>query len=294
MIQSAFAHPLTSNDAAPRQPLVHLDTLWLQIAGTVCNLRCTHCFVSAGPGDDRHAFMSREQVRSHLEDALRLGVNDVYLTGGEPFLHPELFPIMADVLAETPCTVLTNGTLLTSDRLRELRRMSDASPRSLEIRVSLDGESAEAHDRVRGHGTFAIALRGLRGLEAHGVLPIVTATIPAGDDEDATRERYESMLRSAGIVRPRIKLLPTFRLGRASAAGIHDERLTLSDTDTTRLPCASCRAVSSQGVFVCPLLVDEPTGRMGDRLAQALGPFPLAHSACVTCYATGSTCSNGT
>src|SRR5262245_54679148 len=135
---------LTSKEAAPRQPLVHLDTLWLQIAGTLCNLRCTHCFVSAGPGEDRHGFMSREQVRSHLADALTLGVNDVYLTGGEPFLHPELFAIMADVLAEAPCTVLTNGTLLTSDRLRELGRMSDASPRSLEIRVSLDGWSAEA------------------------------------------------------------------------------------------------------------------------------------------------------
>jgi hypothetical protein len=39
--------------------------------------------------------------------------------------------------------------------------------------------------------------------------------------------------------------------------------------------------------------VDEPGGRMGDRLADALGPFTLAHGACFTCYVTGMTCANG-
>ena len=29
----------------PEQPLLHLDTLWIQVAGTLCNLECTHCFV---------------------------------------------------------------------------------------------------------------------------------------------------------------------------------------------------------------------------------------------------------
>src|SRR6201981_3421893 len=30
----------------PTQELDHLDTLWFQIAGTLCNLRCNHCFIS--------------------------------------------------------------------------------------------------------------------------------------------------------------------------------------------------------------------------------------------------------
>src|ERR1041385_1836130 len=101
----------------PMQRLRHLDALWIQVAGTLCNLACTHCFVSAGPGVDRHGFMTRSEVADHVSDAARLGVREFYFTGGEPFLHPELLPILEDTLRVGPCTVLTNGTLFTAERL---------------------------------------------------------------------------------------------------------------------------------------------------------------------------------
>ena len=90
-----------------------------------------------------------------------------------------------------------------------------------------------------------------------------------------------------------------FLIGREAARTRgYDAPETLADLpagafDPHRLQCASCRAVSSQGVFVCPLLVDEPGGRMGARLDQTLGPFTLSHGACYTCYVTGMTCANG-
>ena len=85
-------------DAAevPHQPLFHLDALWIQVAGTLCNLRCTHCFVSSGPGDDHHALMPRDEVRRHVADGVALGVKEFYFTGGEPFVHPALLEILAD------------------------------------------------------------------------------------------------------------------------------------------------------------------------------------------------------
>src|SRR6266545_4417330 len=108
----------------PAQPLDHLDALWIQVAGTVCNLKCTHCFVSCGPGDDHHALMPREEVRARVAEALALGVKEFYFTGGEPFLHPDLLEILEDTLAHGPCTVLTNGTLFTRRRLEGLARLS--------------------------------------------------------------------------------------------------------------------------------------------------------------------------
>jgi hypothetical protein len=51
--------------------------------------------------------------------------------------------------------------------------------------------------------------------------------------------------------------------------------------------------VTSRGVFVCPLLVDEPAALLGERLGRALESFPLRHGACYTCYLTGMTCGNG-
>src|SRR5262245_52996912 len=119
----------------PEQPLFHLDTLWIQVAGTLCNLACTHCFVTCGPGEDRHAFMSRDQVRARVQEGLALGVREFYFTGGEPFLHPDMLGILEDTLPHGPCTVLTNGTLVTARLADALGRLAHASRFSLEIRV---------------------------------------------------------------------------------------------------------------------------------------------------------------
>ena len=289
---------LATADRFPAQPLEHLDALWIQVAGTLCNLRCTHCFVSCGPGDDRHALMSREEVRGRVAEALRLGVKEFYFTGGEPFLHAEMLEILADTLEHGPCTVLTNGTLFTRRRLESLRLMSDSARYSLEIRVSLDGWRAEDHDRFRGAGSFALAVNGLRMLAEHGLLPLVTVTQNTDEDPIAFRERYLAMLRAAGLPRPRLKVLPMFLLGREAerTRGYSPAEslleLPAEAFDPARLQCHSCRAVTSRGVFVCPLLVDEESARMGARLDQALGPFELRHGACYTCYATGMTCGN--
>ena len=282
----------------PRQALRHLDALWIQVAGTLCNLSCTHCFVSCGPGDARHTLMSRGTVRARVAEGLALGVREVYFTGGEPFLHPELLPILADTLALAPCTVLTNGTLFTTARLRALQELSEPARFSLEIRVSLDGLDAAAHDAIRGAGMFARTMEGLRALEAHRLLPIVTVTQLDDVPALAFRQRAIARLREEGLVRPRLKVLPLFRLGRerARSRGYETEESLagLGDAfDPHRLQCGSCRAVTSRGVFVCPLLVDEPGGRMGDTLEEALGPFELRHGACFTCWVTGMTCGNG-
>jgi MoaA/NifB/PqqE/SkfB family radical SAM enzyme len=282
----------------PLQPLGHLDALWIQVAGTLCNLRCTHCFVSCGPGDDRLALMTRDEVRGRVAEALRLGVKEFYFTGGEPFLHPEMTEILADTLESGPCTVLTNGTLFTRPRLEALRRLSDSARYGLEIRVSLDGWRAEDHDRIRGPGSFARAVTGLSRLAEYELLPLVTVTQNTDEDPAAFRERYLLMLRRAGVPRPRLKVLPMFLLGReAERTRGYSPAESLAELapesfDPTRLQCHSCRAVTSRGVFVCPLLVDEDGARLGERLDQALVPFELRHGACFTCYATGMTCGN--
>ncbi len=290
---------LAPADQVPLQPLFHLDALWIQVAGTLCNLSCTHCFVSSGPGDDHHALMSRDQVRGRVAEGVALGVKEFYFTGGEPFVHPAMLEIIADTLVHGPVTVLTNGTLFTVPRAAALRRLGEKSRYSLEIRVSLDGWRAADHDRLRGAGSFERALEGIRRLSAVGLLPIVTVT--QHDEADALefRERYLALLRDLGIERPRLKVLPLFLLGReAERSRGYDPAETLAGLpaaafDPHRLQCSSCRAVTSRGVFVCPLLVDEPEARMGWRLEETLRPFPLRHGACYTCYLTGMTCGNG-
>ena len=102
--------------SAPSVGLASLDTLWFQVAGTVCNLACTHCFVSSSPTNHTHEEMTLEEIRPYLQEGAALGVKEYYFTGGEPFLNPEMEAILEATLEHGPATVLTNGLLLDPGR----------------------------------------------------------------------------------------------------------------------------------------------------------------------------------
>ena len=283
--------------AFPRVSLRSLDTLWFQVGGTVCNLACTHCFVSCSPTNHTHELMSLAEVRRYLDEAVRLGVREYYFTGGEPFLNPEMEAILEGTLAVGPASVLTNGLLLDPARCARLAALADGSEYSLDLRVSLDGWDAASNDPIRGEGTFTRILDGIRNLAAAGLNPVITVTEVCREAAtDAGKEKFFQLLRSLGIDRPRLKVLPVFHLGaEAERGGAYESWQRLRESDVPdggwdHLQCSSCRMATSQGVWVCPILVNEPSAKMGEALADTLGDFPLAHAACWTCHVYGVSC----
>jgi len=282
---------------APRVELRSLDTLWFQVAGTLCNLACTHCFVSCSPTNHTHEHMTLEQVEGYLREAAELGVKEYYFTGGEAFLNPQMEAILEATLRVGPASVLTNGLLLDPQRCQRLKALADASDYSLDIRISLDGYDAESNDAIRGPGTFERVLENIRHLHAVGINPVLTVTEVCEDAGSAAgKERFFALLRGLGLDKPRLKVLPVFHIGaEAERGGAYEswQRLREGEVaadDWEHLQCSSCRMVTDQGVWVCPILVNEPGGRMGEQLADTLDTFPLDHPACWTCHVEGVSC----
>ncbi|MEW6718952.1 MAG: radical SAM protein [Thermodesulfobacteriota bacterium] len=282
----------------PNCPFLSLDSLWIQVAGSSCNLRCVHCFNESGPGNREMPPLSREDVRTLLDAAEASGVRDVVFTGGEPFLLPDMAEIAGDALKRFPATILTNGTLLTGQVVERLSAVARDSLYSLEIRVSLDAPSEEANDRIRGKGSFERALSGVARLEEAGFLPIVTAAWGEEGSAPEALEAFDRLLRSRGFRKPRVKFLPVFRTGRErerSGGYGEEERAAAEMLDLLgpeRLLCSTARIATSRGIWACPILVNEPDARMGDDLAASCRPFPLAYGACSTCIRHGAVCAN--
>jgi len=279
----------------PHVPLVALDTLWLQVAGTLCNIECTHCFISCSPHNHAHEMLSLADVEERLAEARELGVREYYFTGGEPFMNRDMLAILEATLRQGPATVLTNGMLLRPDVCRKLRELFDGSEYSLDIRVSLDGFDAQSHDAIRGKGVWDRVMIGLRNLAEAGINPVITVTTAAeGVGSEEGRTRFLEIIRGFGFARPRLKVLSLFRIGaeeKRTRAYESWERLeSLADEDAEVLQCSSCRMVTSKGVYVCPILIEEPEARMGDTLAETLRPFPLKYGACHTCWVDGVSC----
>jgi AdoMet-dependent heme synthase len=276
----------------PRVPFVALSTLWLVLTGTLCNLRCTHCLNASGPETPWLAALDAAAARRAIAEADALGVREIYFTGGEPFLHREILPLLEHSLNVAATSVLTNGTVMTDALLDALAPLARAARYSLEIRVSLDAPDAASNDRVRGAGTWQRAVRTIQALDARGLLPIVTAT--AADDAPDLYDRLRALLGDLGIAKPRVKILPVFPVGRAAdGSGVRLSEADLDGFDRVTLQCAETRAVAADGVYACPILAGLPGARLsGGDLAGALRPASLFHAACVICHRTGASCRN--
>src|SRR5205085_3189802 len=126
------------------------------------------------------------------------------------------------------------------------------------------------NDAVRGPGTFERALRGVRQLVDHGFLPIITVARTRDDADDADLFRgFVALLRARGYDRPRLKILPTLRLGaevQRQRGYSAEERVTpemLEGFDQGQLICNHSRVVTDRGVFVCPILIEAADARLG-------------------------------
>jgi len=281
----------------PEVPLIRLETLWMQVGGTLCNLQCTHCFISCGPQNHTHEMMTLEQVQNTLAESKELGVKDYYITGGEVFINPEIFEILEAILSFGPLDALTNGTLITKEKSERLKNIQDRSGHKLRFRVSMESFDEAQNDQIRGQGAFRRAVGGIRNLAESGFSPILTITRNWDEANDVEMEKkFLDFLKQNNVQKPRIKILPGFLLGRL-AENIrqyeNDEHVTekcFESFDMANLQCSSSRMATGKGVYVCPILVEHDSAKMGDTIKDTLRPFPMAHSACYTCRVTGMTC----
>src|SRR5215470_11557471 len=84
-----------------------------------CNLRCRYCVARSSPNVARRA-IGLTNVQRLIDEAVDLGFESVFFTGGEPFLLPDIYAMLAYASKRMQTTVLTNAMLLHGARLEKL------------------------------------------------------------------------------------------------------------------------------------------------------------------------------
>jgi pyruvate-formate lyase-activating enzyme len=154
-----------------------------------CNLACDYCVVASSPRARRRE-LSGERFRDLVDQAVREDFAEIYLTGGEPFVHPEIFSLIEYAADRLATVVLTNAMLFTGRRRAELARLA-ARP-GLVLQSSIDGARAETHDRWRGAGSWKRAMTGLRFAAELG-LPLRVALTQTPDNAGEIDELRETL-----------------------------------------------------------------------------------------------------
>lgn len=154
---------LESSTSLQASPPAFLWKLWIY-TNYDCNLKCSYCVAKSGPNAPRRA-LGMENVRRLVDEAVELGFEHIFFTGGEPFLLNDIYEMLAYSSARIKTTVLTNAMLLRGVRLEKLCAIANEN---LVVQASLDGGRPEDHDAYRGPGTWEKTVEGIKLLQEAG------------------------------------------------------------------------------------------------------------------------------
>jgi len=150
--------------------------LWLY-ANFDCNLHCDYCCVRSSPTVPRRE-LGLMRVQRIAREAAEVGVKEIFVTGGEPFLLEDIGKIVLACAAAAPTTVLTNGMLFAGRRAESL----GALPRDrVVLQISLDSPTPHLHDLHRGSGTWKRTREGIQRARVLGF------RVTGGDGFDGRR-----------------------------------------------------------------------------------------------------------
>lgn len=151
---------------------------FLQLYPTVrCNQACTFCFNSTScPVKD----MSPEHALNLLDIMLDLNIADLDIMGGEPFLLPWMPSFLHAAIKEgVIVNISTNGSF--PEVMEEFRGLS---PEKINIGISLEGSSAQTHNRLTNATNFEKALSSIASLVSMGLNPIVKTVVTGAAMQD--------------------------------------------------------------------------------------------------------------
>jgi len=126
------------------------DRVQLEITRS-CNMKCDHCY---HPGtDSQQEMMDLEMIKKMIDEFSEQGVFVIQLSGGEPFLHPDIGKIVDYIYDKHMAVqIFTNANFLDNYLTH------DFVGKVMEFIISLDGDE-EFHDKFRSlKGAYAKTL----------------------------------------------------------------------------------------------------------------------------------------
>lgn len=301
-----FRHAEFTASGAPRAhvELDNLQTLWIN-TGTRCNITCRNCYIESSPKNDRLVYIKKSDVVPFLREIADdgLGTEQIGLTGGEPFMNPEIIDILEECLERGfKVLVLTNAMRPMQRHKSALLRLNRRYGSRLTLRVSLDHYTSRRHEEERGPGTFAVTLTGLKWLGENGIHTTLAGRTMWGENQEAERAGYGRMLLENDIANIQsapdsLVLFPEMEAGRDTPE-ITTACWDILHKSPRQVMCSSSRMIVKRKdeprpvVVSCTLLPYDPGFELGHTLREASAAVSLNHPFCSQfCVLGGASCS---
>ena len=301
-----FSDPFTTAKGERRAwvDLTALKTLWFN-TGTLCNLDCANCYIESSPKNDALVYLTHAEVVSYVDEIKqeRYPTEEIGITGGEPFMNPDIIPIMGECLDRGfRLLVLTNAMRPMMKCEKELLELKNRYGDLLTIRVSVDHFKRELHEEERGPRSWEPMMLGLKWLSDNGFTIDIAGRTRWGEDEQELREGFDGFFKEYGINidaydKKQLMLFPEMD-ENAPVPEITTACWDILNVDPDDMMCASSRMVVKRkgndkpSVMACTLLAYDQRFNMGQTLKEASKSVHLNHPHCAKfCVLGGGACS---
>ena len=265
---------------APVVETEELNNLFFELTNKCCNLKCTHCFIKRNPFKKEKDFLSLDKIKQNLIMAKKENLKSIYLTGGEPMMHPDFNTILRMCLKISNTTILTNGTFINDKKARFLRKIDDESEYETIYRISFEHYDEQKNDLIRGRGSFRKALFAVQNLYKYDFNPIISITDYYKEPRGKMFEGFYELCKKFNFEMGQInlKIIPYFNPDPNTF-----RQLETFDFDTNKLDCKNSRIVSQKGVFSCPVLCNDFRARSGYSIEGCSRKIYLDTEKCFNC-----------
>ncbi|MGO4885799.1 MAG: radical SAM protein [Bryobacteraceae bacterium] len=291
-----------------------LEDLWV-MQGSVCDLRCQHCYTASSPSNNRLQQITSNELRPHLHAAASFGVQKIYFTGGEVFVNEDVLRGRAErneeflcnlrlALEIAPVEVLTNGRRYIRNHFAVLGELQESFPGRLTLRITLESPHETEHDAIRGRTTFVQTVETVRQLGEMGFVPVLTAERPLLHEQnpEGIRHLYADLFPGMRIEVNLIEnvLEMGHQLVRIAAQGqkptpevfITTKCFGLLNRSPESLMCHFSRCIQkidgALRYYPCPVIYDDKSFELGSTLEESFRRVYIAHKNCYDYCMKGS------
>lgn len=155
-----------------------------------CNLRCTYCMPEEGINMLQHnEILTFEEIVEVTRVAVKMGINKVRITGGEPLVRKgitDLVGMLAAIPGIVDLSMTTNGTLLGRYAM-ELKKAG-----LNRVNISLDTLDATKYRKLTRGGYIVEVLTGIEAAKEAGLFPVkINCVVQQSSDEPDAKEISE-------------------------------------------------------------------------------------------------------
>lgn len=186
---------------------------YLRVSVTdLCNLRCSYCMPAEGIKKRKHQdILTLEEIENIVKAAVRLGIDRVRLTGGEPLVRKGIVDLIANLAkidGLKDLSLTTNGVLLKQYACHLKKAGLNR------VNISIDSLNNAKYREITRCGDLDEVIEGIEAAREAGLCPIKLNVVLIGEFNDDEIEDFVNLTMKDDLEVRFIELMP---LGEACA-----------------------------------------------------------------------------